>query len=93
MWPKMSTHFYYLGIYFPIAQGHLLHRAFWQAFFCVIWAPSDVLSVNTPITHINCLEINFPIACTSVTQKNRFRTIYVIVSGLIVPESIPGELI
>ena len=43
-----------------------------------------VLSVKAPITHINCLGINFPITHTSVTQKNCFRIICVIISGLIV---------
>ena len=40
--------------------------------------------MNAPITHINCLGINFPIARASVTQKNCFRIICVIISGLIV---------
>ena len=40
--------------------------------------------MNAPITHINCLGIDFPITHTSVTQKNCFRIISVIISGLIV---------
>ena len=40
--------------------------------------------MNSPITHMNCLGINFPIARTSVTQKKRFRIICVISSGRIV---------
>ena len=47
--------------------------------------------MNALITHINFLGIDFPIArtsqpVTSVTQKNCFRIICVIISGLIVPE-------
>ena len=55
--------------------------AFWQELFCVIRVPMKVFSVNAPITHMNCLGINFPIAHTSVTQKNCFRIICVIISG------------
>ena len=42
--------------------------------------------MNAPITPINCLGMNFPIAHThtSVTEKNCFRIICVIASGLIV---------
>ena len=58
--------------------------AFWQVFFCVIWRLPKVLSVNPPTTHIDLLTINFPIARTSVTQKNCFRIICVIIPGLIV---------
>ena len=43
----------------------------------------EVFSVHVPITHMNCLGINFPITHTSVTQKNCFRIICVIISGLI----------
>ena len=81
----MITHkFLLFGNYFPNYTGHLLHRAFWQEFFCVIRGLRKVLSVNLPITHINCLGINFPITRTFVTQKNCFRIICVIISGLIV---------
>ena len=72
---------YYIGKQFPDYAGHLLYRAFWQEFFCVIRGLFKVLSVNVPITHINCLGINFPIAHTSATQKNCFRIICVILSG------------
>ena len=41
--------------------------------FCVIGPLDKVLSVNATITHSNCLGSNFPIARTSVTQKNYFR--------------------
>ena len=64
--------------------GHLLHRAFWQECFCVIGRLHKVLSVGAPITHINCPGINFPITHTSVTQKNSFQIICVIISGRIV---------
>ena len=57
--------------------------AFWQEFFCVIRAPVKGI-LKAPITHINWLGINFPIARTSVTQKNCFRIICVIISGRIV---------
>ena len=40
--------------------------------------------MNAPITHINRLGTKFPIARTSVTQRNSFRIICVIISGLIV---------
>ena len=40
--------------------------------------------MNAPITNINCLGNNFPIARTSVAQKNCFRIICVMISGLIV---------
>ena len=58
-----------------------LHRTsvtqgFWQEFFfCVVGRVRKVLSVNSPITHINRPGINFPIARTSVTQEKRFRII------------------
>ena len=85
MGPKMILHTFLLfGNYLPNYTGHLLHRAFWQEFFCVIGRLHNVLSVQVPITHINCLRINFPITHTSVTQKNCFRIICVIISGLIV---------
>ena len=85
MGPKMITHTFLLfGNSFPNCTGHLLHKAFWQELFCVIRRLHKVLSVNAPITHINCLGINFPITCTSITQKNHFRIICVIISGLIV---------
>ena len=44
----------------------------------------SLLSVNAPITHVNCLGINSPITRTSVTQENSFQIICVIISGLIV---------
>ena len=37
-----------------------------------------------PITHEDYLIINFPVARTSVTHKNCFQIICVIISGLIV---------
>ena len=40
--------------------------------------------MNLPLTHINCLGIHFPVARTFVTQKNCFRIIREIMSGLIV---------
>ena len=44
----------------------------------------EVLSVNAPITRINCLGITFQFHThTSVTQKNCFRIICVIMLGLI----------
>ena len=43
-----------------------------------------VLFVNAPTTHIDCPGINFPIAPTPATQKNYFRSICVIILGLIV---------
>ena len=85
MGPKMITHTFFLfGNQFLNYTGHLLHRAFWHEFFCVIGRLHKVLSVNAPITHINCLGINFPITHTSVTQKNCSEIVCVIISGLIV---------
>ena len=76
------THTFLLfGNSFANYTGHLLHKAFWQELFCVIRRHHKVLSVNAPITHINCLGIDFPITRTSVTQKNCFRIICVIISG------------
>ena len=71
MGPKVitHTHFCYLGINFPNCTGHLLHRAFWQEFFCVIQGLRKVPSVKVPITHSNRLGINFPVARTFVTQR------------------------
>ena len=40
--------------------------------------------LSMPITQKNSLGINFPITHTSVTQKNCFRIICAIMSGLIV---------
>ena len=40
--------------------------------------------MNAPTTHINCLGIKLPITRTSVTPKNCFRIICVIISGRIV---------
>ena len=75
------THIFYdLGMSFPIT-GHLLHRAFWPEFFCVIRRLHKVLSVNVPNRHINEPIIHTHI---SVTQSNCFRTTCVITSGLIV---------
>ena len=84
MGPKMITHIFI--IWELISQ---LHRAsvthcFLAGFYCVIRVPVKVFSVNAPITHINCLGITFPITHTAVTQKNCFRIICVIISGLIV---------
>ena len=64
-----------------------LHRTsitqgFWQESLCVIRGLHKVLSVNAPITLINCLEFIFQLH-TSVTLKNCFRIICVIISGLI----------
>ena len=73
MEPKMITHISLLfGNYFPNCTENLLHKALWQELFCVVRRLYEVLSVNAPITHINCLGINFPIARTSVTQKTCF---------------------
>ena len=58
--------------------------AFWQELFCVTGRLHKVLSVNAPITQVNCLGIDFPITRTSVTRKNCFRIICVIISGLMV---------
>ena len=59
MGPNMTIHTFFLfGNLFLNCTGHLLHRAFWQEFFCVIWGFHKVLSVNVPITNINCLGIN-----------------------------------
>ena len=81
----MITHTFLLfGNSFANYTGHLLHKAFLQQLFCVIWRLHKVLSVNAPITHTNCLGVNFPIARTSVTQKNCFQIICVIISGPIV---------
>ena len=71
-----------------------LHRtsvtqAFWQELLCVIRGLHKVLSVSAPITHSNCPGTNFPIARTCVTQKNSFRIICVIISGIIVRFDIP----
>ena len=62
----------------------LLHSECTPEVFCVIQGLHKVLSVNVQITQINCLGMNCPIAHTSVTQKNCFRIIYVIISRLIV---------
>ena len=43
-----------------------------------------LLSAHVAITHINCLGIGFPFAGTSGTQNNSFRSICVIISGIIV---------
>ena len=51
----LGPYFFLFGLYFPNYTGHLLHRAFRQEFFSVIRAPSQVLSVNAPLTHINYL--------------------------------------
>ena len=40
--------------------------------------------MNAPIAHIYGMGIHFPVAHTSVTQKNCFRIICVIISALIV---------
>ena len=42
MGPKMITHTHILlfGNYFPNYTEHLLHRALWQDFYCVVRAPS-----------------------------------------------------
>ena len=70
MGPKMITHtFFKFGNEFPNYTEHLLHRAFWQEVFCVIRGLHKVLSVNAPITHINYLEINFPLTRTCVTLQ------------------------
>ena len=82
MVPKMITHIFIIWAF--NYTGHLLQRAFWQEFFCVFGRLHKALSWNMPITHVNCLGINFPIARTSVTQNNCFRVICVIISGLIV---------
>ena len=80
----MITHIVVIWELIPGYTGHLLHRAFWQELICVIRGLHRVLSVEVSITHIYCLGINFPIARTFVTQKNCFRIICVIISGLIV---------
>ena len=60
----------------------MLHSVFWQELFCVIRGRlHEVHSVKAPITHIDCLGINVPIARTSVTQKNCFRILCVIIWG------------
>ena len=80
----MITDILLFGMYFPNYTENLLHKAFWHELFCVIRRLYKALSVNAPITHIDCLGIKFPIARTSVAQENCFRSIYVIISGLIV---------
>ena len=86
----MITHKFLLFVsYVPNYTG-LLHRAFWKEFFCVLGRLHKVLSVNAPTTHINCLGINCPITRTSVTRKNCFRIICVIISGPIVNNSFKG---
>ena len=70
--------------YLPSYTGQLLPRAFWQELICVIRCLHKVPSVDVLITHMNCLGINFPTTRTFVTQKNCFRIISVIISGLIV---------
>ena len=81
---RAHTHILLFGNQLPSYTGHLLHRAFWQEFFCVFGRFRKVLSaVNAPITHINRLELIFSIAHTSVTQKIRFRIVSVMISGLI----------
>ena len=45
------THILLFGNSFLNYTGHLLHRAFWQEFFCVTRRLHKVLSVNAPITH------------------------------------------
>ena len=84
MGPKMVTHiFYCLVINFQLHRT-LLHKAFWQDSFCVIWRLHKVLSASAPSTYTNCLGINLPMTRTSVTQNNCFRIICVVISGLIV---------
>ena len=85
MWPKMITQTFLLfGNSFPNCTGHLVHGACWQALFCVIRVPAHGTSVNALITQKNSLGITFPIACTSVPQKNCFRIVYLIILGLTV---------
>ena len=35
-------------------------HGFLAGFFCIIWAPRKVFSVNVPSMHTNCLGIDFP---------------------------------
>ena len=84
MGPEMITRtFCYLGLNFPITQD-IRYTGLSGRIFCVIGCLSKVLSVNVPITHSNCLVLAFPITPASVTQRNCFQIISVIVSGLIV---------
>ena len=61
--------------------------AFWQELFCVIRAAMKVFSVNAPVTHThtNCVGTDSPKKHISVTQKNCFGIVCVIISGRIVP--------
>ena len=83
---RLHTHFYYLGIHFPITQDICYTGLSGRIFFCVIWAPSEgTFCKGTNHTHtLICPGIHFPITRTSVTQKNGLRIISVIISGLIV---------
>ena len=84
MGPKMITHtFLIFGNISPVTQDICYTGFSGKIFFCVVRGLHKVLSVKVFITHINCLEINFPIACT-FTQKNCFRISCVIISGFIV---------
>ena len=56
--------------------------AFWHEFFCVIWAPMKVLSVNVPITHIKCLRINFQLHTHICYTKGSFPNSLCNLSGL-----------
>ena len=69
------THTFLLfGNQFPSCTGHLLHRAFWQEFFCVIWAPPCSTFCKRQLHKIILLELIFQLHThTSVTQKNCFR--------------------
>ena len=84
--------FLLFGNEFPNCAGHLLHRAFWQELFCATRGPHKVLSVHVQIMHTHIVwESISDYTHTSVKPKNCFRSICVIVSGLIVSLQRPGE--
>ena len=61
---------------FPIAQDICCTGLSGRNSFVEFERLHKVLSVNVPITHINCLGIHFPNAPTPVSQKNCFHIIF-----------------
>ena len=75
--------FYYLGITFSITHDICYTGFSGRNSFVYFRHLHKIFSVHVPITHINCLGIDLPIARTFVTKKC-LRIICEIISGLIV---------
>ena len=98
MRPQIVTHTFWLfGNQFLNYTGHLLHRAFWQEFFCVIRGLHRVLSVNVPIAHMNYLGIIFRLQAPLLHKKyfpvylcNHFGPHSTVVSKLITDRHVSG---